>query len=143
MRNIILSDLPAGHYGEPGPLRDKLVAAILSGEKTGTSFLAYEIEVRGQEEPLPKAGDLEAVLDSDGNRVCVTEVVSVEVLPLGKITLQHALDEGEGFASVEDWREAHLAFWTSDYYRAALGEYFREPTDETPVVYTRFRVLPL
>ncbi len=143
MKNIILSDLPEGHYGEPGPLRDKLVAAILSGEKTGTTFLAYEIEVPGQEEPLPKTGDLEAVIDSAGNRVCATEVVSVEVLPLGEITLQHALDEGEGFTSVKEWREAHLAFWTSDYYRAALGEYFREPTDEAPVVYTRFRVLPL
>ena len=35
--NISLESLEEGHYGSPGPLRDKLVAAILSGEKTGTS----------------------------------------------------------------------------------------------------------
>lgn len=136
-----ISALPEGHYGEPGELRDQLVAAILAGKKTGTSFLALEAEIPGEED-IPEAGYRKAVLDSYGNRVCVTEVVSVEVLPLSEINLQHALDEGEGYESVADWREGHLKFWTSDYYKESLGEFYQEPTDETLVVYSRFRVIP-
>jgi uncharacterized protein YhfF len=62
-----LDDLPAAEFGFPGPLRDRLVAAILSGAKTSTSGLmvAYERE----DEPLPEAGQLSAVLDSAGRRV--------------------------------------------------------------------------
>lgn len=62
-----LGQLPEGHFGAPGPMRDRLVAAILSGEKTGTSSLVYEYEANN--EPLPAVGDREAVLDSEGKPV--------------------------------------------------------------------------
>lgn len=134
-----INTLPEAHYGEPGPLRDRLVAAVLNGEKTGTSALALEYQAAG--ESLPKVGDREAVIDSDGKRVCITEVTSVELPPLGEIDLSHAHDEGEGFATVENWRKSHIQFWTSDYFKEALGEHYQEPTEETLVVYTRFKVV--
>lgn len=136
-----LNDIPRGYYGEPGPLRDRLVVAVLSGQKTGTSFLYQELALASQEEPLPQVGDLEAVVDSADEPVCITEVISVEVLPLKDITLAHALDEGEGFTSVDDWYEAHRTFWTSDFYRAELGDSYQMPTPETEVVYVRFKVI--
>lgn len=43
-------DLPIAEFGFPGPLRDKLVAAILAGIKTTTTALAAEYEREG--EPL-------------------------------------------------------------------------------------------
>ena len=48
-----LDDLPRAEFAFPGPLRDQLVAAILSGTKTSTSglVLGYERE----NEPLPMA----------------------------------------------------------------------------------------
>ena len=47
-----LDDLPRAEFAFPGPLRDRLVPAILSGAKTTTSglVLAYERE----NEPLPE-----------------------------------------------------------------------------------------
>lgn len=76
----------------PGPLRDRLVAAVLSGEKVSTSGLLVEYEVEREE--LPPVGERSAVIDSDGREVAVVEVTEVRVLPLGSVGLQHALDEG-------------------------------------------------
>ena len=137
--NISLESLEEGHYSFPGPLRDKLVAAILSGEKTGTSSLVQQYEMDG--DPLPAVGDREAILDSDGNRVCATENTEVTVVPFGDITLQQALDEGEGFESISDWQTAHRQFWESEQFRASMGEDYRGITADTPVVYVRFKVI--
>src|SRR5579875_1539731 len=49
-----IDDLPAAEFGFPGPLRDRLVAAILSGAKTATSSLMADYE-HGHE-PLPRGG---------------------------------------------------------------------------------------
>ena len=58
-----LEDLPRGEYAFPGPLRDRLVTAILAGDKTSTTSLAEGYRAEGT--PLPRVGDLEAVVDSD------------------------------------------------------------------------------
>lgn len=141
MTHSILSveELPAGEFGFPGPQRDTLVAAIMSGEKTATSSLVYEYEAF--EEKIPEVGDMEAVVDTHGIRVCVIANTEVEVVPLGEVTLEHALAEGEGFESVADWRAAHEKFWGSKEYRKALGENFQELTDDTPVYCVKFRKL--
>ncbi|OMH24381.1 hypothetical protein BKD30_08685 [Tersicoccus phoenicis] len=70
-------DLPRGEYGLPGPLRDRLVSAILDGFKTTTTSLleAY----RREDAPLPEVGDLEAVIDSSGRVVCITRNTDVVV----------------------------------------------------------------
>ena len=46
------SRLSVGEFAFPGPLRDQLVAAILSGAKTTTSGLLTGYERDG--EPLPR-----------------------------------------------------------------------------------------
>ena len=134
-----LEQLPEGHFGTPGPLRDKLVAAILNGEKTGTSSLVYEYEACN--ESLPAVGDCEAVLDSAGNRVCALENTHVVVTTFGSITREQALAEGEGFTGVSDWQRAHREFWESATFRDALGSAYQPVTDETLVVYVTFRVV--
>src|SRR2546430_625358 len=57
-------DLPVAEFGFPGPLRDQLVAAILSGEKTTTSGLVADYE--HENEPLPDPGLRQVVVDSAG-----------------------------------------------------------------------------
>jgi uncharacterized protein YhfF len=53
----------------------------------------------------------------------------VRIVPAGEIDLQFARDEGEGFESVEEWREAHERF-------------FGRPIDDsTPIEATRFRLV--
>lgn len=131
--------LPSFELGFPGPLRDRLVAAVLSGGKTATTGLLTEYEREG--EPLPAVGDRAAVLDSAGLPVAVVEVTEVRVLPLGDVGWEHARDEGEGHGSVAEWRAAHEEFWHGPEMRAALGEPDFTTTDATPVVAERFRVV--
>ncbi|TXS43848.1 RNA-binding protein, partial [Streptomyces sp. t39] len=45
----------------PGPLRDRLVAAVLSGEKVSTTGLLAEYEAEAEE--LPPVGERSALID--------------------------------------------------------------------------------
>src|SRR6185369_14139661 len=78
-------------FAFPGPLRDKLVAAILRGEKTSTTGLVAEYEKYGEE--LPVVGERELMIDSASAGVAVLETTEVRVIPLSEVDLQHALDE--------------------------------------------------
>ncbi|MFC8229579.1 ASCH domain-containing protein [Streptomyces sp. NPDC057287] len=123
----------------PGALRDQLVAAVLSGEKVSTSGLLLEYEIEREE--LPPVGERSALIDSDGREVAVVELTEVRVLPLGSVDLRHALDEGEGYASVADWRAGHEGFWHSEEMREALGDPLFTVDDSTMIVAERFRVV--
>ncbi|WP_410564627.1 ASCH domain-containing protein [Amycolatopsis sp. cmx-4-61] len=126
-------------FAFPGPLRDKLVAAILAGEKTTTSALLAEYERAG--EALPSVGDRELVLDSAGAGVAVIETAEVRVLPLSEVDIEHAVGEGEGFTSVAEWRAEHEKFWQGAQVRAALEDPEFTVDDTTPVVATRFVIV--
>jgi len=134
-----LDDLPATEFAFPGPLRDKLVAAVLSGAKTSTSGLL--IGYTHDDEPLPQAGEVLAVVDSSGQRVAAIEVTSVRILRLGDVDLQHALDEGEGDESVAQWRAGHEEFWHSEEIRAELGDPEFTVDDDMLIVAERFRLI--
>ncbi|WP_411119707.1 ASCH domain-containing protein [Streptomyces sp. 058-1L] len=123
----------------PGPLRDRLVAAVLSGEKVTTSGLLAEYELEGEE--LPPVGERSALIDSEGREVAVLEMTEVRVLPLGEVDLQHALDEGEGYRSVAEWRAGHEAFWHGEEMREAMGDPSFTVDDGTMIVAERFRVV--
>ncbi len=88
--------------GYPGPLRDRLVAAVLRGEKTATSSLLAEWEQ--EEDPLPESGGHRTLIDSGGRAVGVIEIRSADVIRLGDADLRLAIAEGEGFGSVAQWR---------------------------------------
>jgi uncharacterized protein YhfF len=133
------SRLSVGEFAFPGPLRDQLVAAILSGAKTTTSGLLVGYERDG--EPLPQPGDRWVVIDSAGEPVTLVEVVAVRVIRLADVDLAHAVGEGEGFGSVAEWRAAHEAFWHSDEARAELGDPAFTVNDDTPVVAEEFRLV--
>ncbi|MFI9461515.1 ASCH domain-containing protein [Streptomyces xiamenensis] len=134
-----LDVLPPAEFGFPGPLRDLLVAAILDGSKTSTTGLVSAYACEG--EPLPRVGDRCAVVDSAGRRVAGIEVTEVRVVPLGEVDLAHAVDEGEGYTSVADWRAGHEEFWHGPELRAALGDPAFTVNDTTPVVLERFRLI--
>jgi len=133
------TSLPIGEFAFPGELRDRLVAAILAGEKSTTSCLHVEFELEGQEPP--SVGSREVVVDSDGRRVAVIEMTEIRVLPLAEVDHQHALDEGEGYSGVEDWRRGHEEFWRSAEYREAIGKPEFTVDDSTLVVAQRFSLI--
>jgi uncharacterized protein YhfF len=125
-------------FAFPGPSRDGLVAAVLSGEKTATSSLLVEWEV--ENEPLPTIGERQTVVDSAGDPVGVIEILAVDVIRLGDADSALAFDEGEGYASVAEWRTAHEQFWRDEIFRRFPGQ--ATPLgDDTQVVVERFRLV--
>ncbi|MFC5661890.1 ASCH domain-containing protein [Kitasatospora misakiensis] len=131
--------LPVEEFAFPGPLRDRLVGAVLSGAKTSTTGLLTQYEIEGEQ--LPEAGRRGAVPDSAGRIVAVTELTDIRVVPLAEVDLRHALDEGEGYATVAEWRAGHERFWHGEELRAALGDPGFTVDDTTRVVLERFRLL--
>jgi uncharacterized protein YhfF len=132
-------DMPTIEFAFPGPLRDLLVAAILDGSKTSTSSTVEEYVVDGS--PIPSAGDLGIVIDSDGRAAAVIETTDVRVCRIADVDLAHALDEGEGYTTVAEWRESHEEFWRSVEVRAELGDDVFPINDDTLVYLVRFRLL--
>lgn len=131
--------MPVAEFAFPGPVRDKLVAAILSGEKTATASLVREYELEGS--PLPQLGGRSVVVDSHERPVGVIETTEVAVVRVGDVDEQFARDEGEGFESVADWRAAHERFWHGDEFRASIGEPAFTIDDRTQMVAERFRLV--
>lgn len=134
-----IPDLPRAYFAFPGPLRDQLVAAVLSGAKTSTTGLLTEYERDG--EPLPAVGDRSVVVDSADRPVAVIEVTDVRVVRLGDVDLDHAWDEGEGYDSVAAWRAGHEAYWHSSDFRDYLGDPEFTVDDDTLAVAERFRLV--
>lgn len=131
--------LPKAEFAFPGPLRDRLVAAILNGSKTTTTGLL--VEYGRKKEPLPKAGDRSLLVDSNDRPVAVLELLDVRVERLEDVDLAHVQDEGEGHATVAAWREGHERFWHSEEMREELGDPTFAVNDTTRVVLERFRVI--
>ncbi len=136
---MVQHDLPHAEFGFPGPLRDRLVTAILDGEKVSTTGLLEEYRREGT--PVGKPGDRELVVDSEGQGVGVIETTEVEVKRMGDVDLAFALDEGEGFETLEEWRAAHVRFFTCPEMVAGLGDPQVEIDEDTLVVCSRFRLV--
>jgi uncharacterized protein YhfF len=104
-------------------LRRQLVEAVLRGDKTSTTGLP------DPDDPQGGPGDRCLLLGFDDEPVGVVELTEVRLVPAREIDLPFAREEGEGFESVEDWREAHERF-------------FEQPIhDDTDVVAVRFRLV--
>jgi uncharacterized protein YhfF len=69
------------------------------------------------------------LLGYDDEPVGIVEVTEARVIPAGEIDVQFARDEGEGFESVDDWREAHERFFE------------RPLPDDTLIDAVRFRLV--
>ncbi len=95
---------------------------MLAGEKTATAGLA-------EEEPPTRTGARYVVEDAEGTPRAIVEVTEARVVPARELDLQFVRDEGEGFESLEDWREAHERFFE------------RPIPDDTLIEAIRFRVV--
>jgi uncharacterized protein YhfF len=123
-----VSGLPPFELGHPRThLRRQLVDAVLRGEKTSTAGLLEQYEADGE---LPKpVGSHCALLGYDDEAVAVIEVTESRIVPAAAIDEQFARDEGEGYASIEEWRAAHERFFDQ-----TIGP-------DTDIVAIRFRVV--
>lgn len=110
-------------------LRQKLVDSVLRGDKTATAGLRADCEPH-TDDPLPQIGDRYVLLGFEDEPVAVVETTEVRVVRAADVDLAFALDEGEGFETVADWRHAHEQFWADE----GIG-------DDTLIVAERFRVV--
>jgi uncharacterized protein YhfF len=131
--------MEAVRFAFSGPERDRLVAAVLRREKTATSSLLAEWLLDDAE--LPTAGERRDVLDSNDNPVAVIETTAVDVIRLGDVDLALAHEEGEGFKSVAEWRQAHERFWTDEVMPRLPAAMAGPLTDDAKIVVVRFRLV--
>jgi uncharacterized protein YhfF len=135
---VVTPELPIIEFAFPGPVRDQIVAAIEAGAKTATSSLLREYEVAG--ESVPQVGFRGVLVDWVGRRRVVLETTHVELVRLCDVSLEHALNEGEGYASVDEWRAGHVRFWSSAEMQEELGDDFMVH-DSSVVVLERFEIV--
>jgi uncharacterized protein YhfF len=122
-----VSELPPFQLGYPRTeLRRQLVDAV-RGEKTATAGLLDDYEAEG--ETPEDVGGRCTLLGYDDEPVAVVEVTESRVIPAAQVDEQFARDEGEGFETVDEWREAHERF-----FGRPIGP-------DTQIVAVRFRVV--
>ena len=117
--------------GSKGEMQDRLNALVLAGDKRATAGLWNEDYVL-EGEALDEVGERQALLDDDGTLIAIIEVVRVEQVPFAEVTWEFAQEEGEGFTSIEDWRNGHQEYWTGEGITVE---------DDTPVVCVWFDVV--
>ncbi|GAA3485266.1 hypothetical protein GCM10018966_097990 [Streptomyces yanii] len=124
-----VNGMRALELGTPGELRVELNSFVLAGKKIATTGLLAEYA--GETEGLEYPGERLALLDNDGQAIATLEVTGVEVKPFIEVTWEHAAAEGEGDASLEEWRAGHRRFWSR------IGT---PVEDDTPLVCLTFRL---
>lgn len=100
-----------------GAAPDLLAELVAKGVKTATAS-AYDEYVHFEEE-LPRVGDLDVVLDGQGQAVGIIETTKVTVLPFREVSADHAYKEGEGDRSLAYWRQVHEELFTK--WLAGIG----------------------
>lgn len=132
--NIDPLNPPTGKFGDSSELSDELIALILSEKKTATCGLLTMWQ--HYEEPIPKEGGIEIVLNFDNEPVAAIQYTEVEIKPFNKVDVEFARDEGEGDLSYEYWKEAHISFFKRECATVDLD--FSEADD---LVCLRFRLV--
>jgi uncharacterized protein YhfF len=115
----VRSELPVIEFAFPGALRNSLIAAIDSGAKSSTSSLMREYEIGG--EALPRSVIEALSLIRMGKDASSSKPPVSRSSGCAMFRWSYALDEGELYASVAEWREGHESFWSSAAIRASLG----------------------
>jgi len=131
-------DLPADPpaawgFGATSAHADGLLALVLDGVKTGTASALWDYEASGDE--LPRAGQLDIILDGAGAPRAVIVNTALAIVPFDEVDEGHAFAEGEGDRTLAAWRDVHERFFT------AHAQHDRGFRDDMPVVVERFRLL--
>ncbi len=132
-------ELPAasvslGSFGDSPELSAELIGLVVQGVKRGTCSLLWAWETEGA--PLPRAGEIEIVLDHLDRPALVKRLLKVEIVAYCDVGAEFAALEGEGDLSLAHWRAAHWDFFGRECER--IGR----TLDETmPLVCETFEVL--
>lgn len=121
-------------FGDSAELSASLIALILAGVKRATCSLQDSWAFDG--ERLPAPGDVEVVLDFDGQPALVLYTTAIQIVAFEDIPAEFAVAEGEGDLSLDYWRREHWRFFLRECER--IG---REATPAMPLVCEWFDVI--
>ncbi|MEV3985144.1 ASCH domain-containing protein [Nonomuraea sp. NPDC049655] len=118
--------------GTPGKVRTLLTDLTLSGAKTATAgLLPLDYEAEGEE--VEHVGEHLILVNDAGEKAATIEITSVALVPFAEVPWEFAEAEGEGFTSIQHWRDVHQRYWSS------LGH---EVNDTSTIVCLHYRLLP-
>jgi uncharacterized protein YhfF len=87
-------------------MRQRLTALTLAGTKVATGDLWQQGYV-DEGEAVEEVGERLAVLDDDDRVVAIIEITRVEAHHFDSVPWEFANAKGEGFRSIEHWRDGH------------------------------------
>ena len=91
-------------------MRQRLTALALAGTKVATAGLLQQDYVEN-DEAIEEVGERQALLGDDGQVAAVIEITRVEIHGFLDVPWEFADAEGEGFRSIEHWREGHESYY--------------------------------
>lgn len=122
------------YFGNSSRQASELAAFVVEGVKTATASLLETNKLLPEKAPITDGYSV--VTNFEGEPMCVIQTTEIRHLPFGEVDSMFAYDEGEGDRTLEDWREAHRAYFTRE--AAEMGFEF----DENSIVCCeRFRLL--
>jgi uncharacterized protein YhfF len=102
--------LRAFGFGDPGPMRERLTTLALAGTKVATAGL-WQQDYVDNDEAIEVVGERQALLDDTGEVAAIIEITRVETHHLYDVPWEFAQAEGEGFESIEHWRNGHRGYY--------------------------------
>ena len=102
----------AFYFADSKPVANKLAALVLAGTKHATASLLWGYEAENS--ALPQPGQLSIMTNWQGTPLAVIETRRVDIVPFDEVSAEFAATEGEGDKSLDYWRKAHWAFFSSE-----------------------------
>jgi uncharacterized protein YhfF len=96
-------------FGDSPAMADELLALVITGKKTATCGALRDFGPG--KAALPEVGRRDIVLDGHGRPAAVIETVELTYRRFDEMDEQFAWDEGEGFRTLDYWREGHRRYW--------------------------------
>ena len=126
------SPLEVFYFTDSKEYADELAKATISGQKTGTASLLWDMESTG----IPKPGDLSLVTFANDEPACVIETTEINIVPFNEVNPEFAATEGEIDPSLEHWRKCHWREFVDQCYKLN-----RIPSETMPVISERIKVV--
>ncbi|MHA2028082.1 MAG: ASCH domain-containing protein [Candidatus Kariarchaeaceae archaeon] len=120
-------------FGDNPKLANELAQLVIEHKKTTTA--ASMLEHKHYNWNMAKQGDLVVVLDGEDVPKAVIEFVEVKIMKFKEMNdVQFAIDEGEGFNTLEIWRDIH---WR--YFSRTLDKFGKKASEDMEIVCMRFK----
>ena len=133
------SELPG--FASPGALRERLSGLVLAGAKTAT----FDLDETARLDPTtyPTPGSTWTMHDSQGRPLAVLRTTSIQHVTMADVTKVMSDAEGESFASVTEWRDGHVRYWSTwiEQTRSQLQDPTWNLTNDTLLVFEQFTLV--